>query len=79
MTQETIRALSDMELVQVIAWAQEEQQVRKAKRKEETIAKIRELAQSIAVKVHLEGTRGRPAKRASQINEPSNAHPLPRS
>jgi hypothetical protein len=62
MTQDTVKALSDAELSQVIAWGQREQQTREAKRKQETIAKIRELAKSIEIGVKIEGTRGRPAK-----------------
>jgi hypothetical protein len=62
MTQETVRALPDNELVQVIAWAQAEQKARAEKVKQETIAKIKQLARSIEVGVKLAGTRGRPAK-----------------
>ena len=62
MTQETVKTLTDGELVQVIAWAQGEQKARAEKRKQETIAKIRDLAKSIEVGVRIEGTRGRPAK-----------------
>jgi hypothetical protein len=62
MTPQTIKELSDPELVQVIAWAQQEQQERATQRKQETIAKIRELARSIEIHVKVEGTRGRPAK-----------------
>jgi hypothetical protein len=62
MTQDTVRALPDSELVQVIAWAQAEQKARAEKHKQDTITKIRELARSIEVGVRIEGTRGRPAK-----------------
>ena len=62
MTQETIRALSDGQLEQVIAWAQGEHKVRAERRKQETIAKIKELAKSIEVGVKIEGQRGRPSK-----------------
>jgi len=61
MTQETVRALTDDQLVLVIAWAQGEQKLRAEKRKQETIAKIKELARSIDKSVRIEGTRGRPA------------------
>jgi hypothetical protein len=54
--------LADSELVQVIAWAQAEQKARAEKHKQETIARIRELARSIEVGIKIEGTRGRPAK-----------------
>jgi hypothetical protein len=43
-------------------WAMAEQKARAEKHKQETIAKIRELARSIEVGVKIEGTRGRPAK-----------------
>jgi hypothetical protein len=62
MTQDTIRELSDGELVKVMDWAMAEQKARAEKHKQETIAKIRELARSIEVGVKIEGTRGRPAK-----------------
>lgn len=60
MTQDMVKAMSDGELVQVIAWAQGEQKARAEKRKRETIAKIKELAQGVGVSVSLSGTRGRP-------------------
>ena len=58
MTQDAVRALSDDELVQVIAWAQAEQKARAERHKQETMAKIRELARSIEVGIKIEGTRG---------------------
>ena len=61
MTQETIKALSDAELSQIVAWGQQEQQVRETQRKQDTIAKIKDLAKSIEVGVKIEGVRGRPA------------------
>lgn len=65
MTREALHALTDEDLSQVIAWGQEEQKDRAEKRKQETIAKIKELARSIEVGVTLAGTRGRPARNAS--------------
>jgi hypothetical protein len=62
MTQETVKALSDADLVNVIEWAQGEQKARAERRKRETIAKIKELASSVGVSVNIAGTRGRPAK-----------------
>jgi hypothetical protein len=62
MTQESIKALSDAELSQVVTWGQHEQQARATQRKQDTIAKIRELARSIEIGVKIEGSRGRPAK-----------------
>lgn len=60
MTQDMVKAFSDAELVQVIAWAQGEQKARTERRKQETIAKIRELAESVGVPVSIGATRGRP-------------------
>ena len=62
MTQESVKALSDADLVHVIEWAQQEQKLRAERRKRETIAKIKELAQTVGVSVNIVGTRGRPAK-----------------
>ena len=62
MTQDTVKALTDEQLVQVIAWAQGEQKTREKRRKRETIAKIREMAQNAGVRVSISGQRGRPPK-----------------
>jgi len=62
MTIETVRALSDSDLSQVVAWAQAEMKTRAEKRKQETIAKIKELAGTVGVSVAIGGVRGRPAK-----------------
>jgi hypothetical protein len=62
MTQETVRALSDADLSHVITWAQDEIKTRTERRKEETIAKIKALAESIGIKVAIGGVRGRPAR-----------------
>jgi hypothetical protein len=62
MTQETLRALTDAELSQVVAWAQQEINARTEKRKQEAIAKIKELAGAVGVTVAIGGVRGRPAK-----------------
>jgi hypothetical protein len=75
MTQETVTALSDKELVQVIAWAQAEQKTRSDKHKQDTIAKIRELARSIEIGVKIEGTRGRPPKSQSGAIAAKDAKP----
>jgi hypothetical protein len=68
MTQETVRALSDADLVNVIAWAQGEQKARAERRKRDTIAKIKELAQTVGVSVNIAGTRGRPANVSRRNN-----------
>lgn len=62
MTRDMVKALPDGELAQVVAWAQEEQKERAEKRKQDTIARIRDLARSIDVNIRIEGTRGRPPK-----------------
>jgi hypothetical protein len=67
MTQEVVRALSDADLSQVIVWAQEEIQTRTQRRKQEAIAKIRQLAAQVGVNVSIAGTRGRPARPKSAI------------
>ena len=60
MTQEAIRALTDADLAQVILWGQAEVKARTERRKQETIAKIKELAGIVGVKVAIGGQRGRP-------------------
>jgi hypothetical protein len=62
MTQEMVKALNDGELVKVIAWAEDEQKARADKRKQETLAKIKQLARSIDIGIKIEGTRGRPRR-----------------
>jgi hypothetical protein len=59
-TQDAVRALDDSELVQVGDWIRGEQKARAEQHKQQTLAKIRELARSIAVDIKIEGTRGRP-------------------
>jgi hypothetical protein len=66
MTIETVRALSDGDLSQVVAWAQAEIKARAEKRKQETIARIKELAGTVGVSVAINGQRGRPAKMKSR-------------
>jgi hypothetical protein len=68
MTQDAVRALPDSALADVIAWAQSEQKARAEKRKQETIARIRELAGSVGVSVTINGTRGRPPKAQQEAN-----------
>jgi hypothetical protein len=60
MTQEGVKALSDSELVQVEGWVKDEQKARAERKKRETIAKIKELAQVAGVQVAIGGARGRP-------------------
>jgi hypothetical protein len=65
MTQETVRALSDAELSQVITWAQDETKTRAERRKQDAIAKIKALASQVGVSVSIAGVRGRPARMTS--------------
>ncbi len=61
MTLEAVRALSDDEIAQVIAFGQAELKARAERRKQETIAKIKQLAGSVGVRVAIGGVKGRPA------------------
>jgi len=69
MTQDTVKALTDGELVQVIAWAQDEQKARKSHRKRETVAKIKQMAKLAGVSVSIQGTRGRQSSRTAVHDE----------
>jgi hypothetical protein len=62
MTQETVKALSDTDLSQVITWAQDEIKTRTERRKQDAIAKIKALAAQVGVCVSIAGVRGRPAR-----------------
>lgn len=64
MTQDAIKALTDGDLAQVVVWAQAEIKARTERRKQETIAKIKELAGAVGVTVAISGQRGRPARGA---------------
>jgi len=75
MTQETVRALLDAELSQVVAWAQQETSARAEKRKQEAIAKIKELAGAVGVTVAIGGVRGRPAKAKPDAKPAKTASP----
>lgn len=67
MTQETVKALNDSELALVIDWANTEIRARAEKRKQDTIAKIKELAGAVGVTVAISGARGRPVKTAAHV------------
>jgi hypothetical protein len=60
MTQDVIKSLTDADLAQVILWGQVEVKARTERRKQETIAKIKELAGAVGVTVAIRGQRGRP-------------------
>jgi hypothetical protein len=61
-TLETIRSLPDDELARLVEAGKEEQKDRAERKKRETIARIRELAGAVGVRVAIGGARGRPAK-----------------
>ena len=63
MTQDALKALTDGEISQVIAWGQAEIAARVEQRKQDAIAKIRELAAAVGVSIAIEGTRGRPRRK----------------
>lgn len=69
MKAEDIKNLTDAELLQVLNWAEQERKTRTERRKQETLARIRELAQSIGVAVSVGGQRGRPMRAQSQRKE----------
>jgi hypothetical protein len=60
MNDDTLKTLSDNELAQLIAKAQTEITTRTRKRKEDAIARIKELAGAAGVTVSIKGARGRP-------------------
>ncbi|HTV53789.1 MAG TPA: hypothetical protein VMI06_02630 [Terriglobia bacterium] len=72
MTLETVKALSDAELSQVITWAQDEVKTRTERRRQEAIATIKSLAAQNNLNVSIAGTRGRPAgtKPAGKAEKP---------
>jgi len=61
-TIDVIRSLSDEDLDRFIDSGMEEKRARTERRKHETIAKIKELAETAGVSVRIQGIRGRPAK-----------------
>jgi hypothetical protein len=80
-TQETIKALPDDELDRVIATAGQEKKERIEREKQATIARIRELADAVGVRISIGGSKGRPAKPRSPGNgaaktAPSTAAPV---
>jgi hypothetical protein len=65
MTQEAVKALNDDMILQVIAWGEAELAARKEQRKQDAIAKIRELAAAVGVSVAIDGMRGRPRRKTA--------------
>lgn len=62
MTQEAVKALADNALEQVSLWVQEEIKVRAEKKRQDAIARIKEIAAAQHIVVNIGGARGRPAK-----------------
>ena len=77
MNLESLKALSDDALTQILAAAQEELKARAEKRKQETIAKIKELAGAVGVSVAILGQRGRPSKVKQGVNGDRKAAEAP--
>ncbi len=59
-TVETIKGLSDDELAKLVDAGKQEQKERSDRKKRETIARIRELAETVGVRIAIGGARGRP-------------------
>ncbi len=79
-TLETIKTLPDDELDKFIALAAEEKKERTEREKQATIARIKELAGAVGVRVAIGGARGRPANGANRHKKagatPVKATPL---
>jgi hypothetical protein len=61
-TLDTIKALPDDELDRLITMAAQEKKERTEREKQATIARIREMAGVIGVRIAIGGARGRPVK-----------------
>jgi hypothetical protein len=61
-TAEAIKSLSDDELARFVEVGKDEQKARAERKKQETIARIKELAGTVGVRVAIGGARGRPVK-----------------
>jgi hypothetical protein len=77
-TVEAIKMLPDDELDRFIAAAADEKKARTERKKQETIARIRQLAGSVGVRIAIGGVRGRPVKAGAHENgkkaEPENGN-----
>jgi hypothetical protein len=65
-----VKALSDTELEQVGVWTADEKRERAVRHKQDTIARIRDLAAVAGVHIKISGARGRPAKAAPEAKHP---------
>jgi hypothetical protein len=70
MTRELLKTLPDAELDQVEIWTREEKRERASRHKQETIARIRELAAGVGVPIKIGAPRGRPAKSSPEQKSP---------
>lgn len=61
-TPEQIKSLPDDELERFVEAGRQEQKERAERKKQETIARIKELAGTVGVRVAIGGARGRPVK-----------------
>lgn len=61
-TPEQIKSLPDDELEKFMEAGRQEQKERAERKKQETIARIRELAGAVGVRVAIGGARGRPVR-----------------
>ena len=77
-TVEAIKALPDEDLDRFIALAAQEKKERTEREKQATIAKIKQLAGAVGVRVAIGGARGRPVKARAHGNgkkaEPANGN-----
>lgn len=69
-----VRALGEAELEHLIAAAQDELKARAEKRKQEAIAKIKEIAAGVHIAVKFDGQRGRPPKAKPEEKAVKNGH-----
>lgn len=75
-TEEAIKSLPDDELNRFVDAGKQEQKARAERKKQETIARIRQLAGSVGVRIAIGGARGRPVKaRAHGNGEHKRAEP----
>lgn len=61
-TEEAVKSLPDNELDLFVEAGMEEKKARAERKKQQTIAKIKEMAGSVGVRIAIAGARGRPAK-----------------
>jgi len=69
---EAIKTLLDDELDRFITEAVEEKKTRTEREKQATIAKIKQMAGAIGVRVAIGGARGRPAKASAPVKKPAS-------